>query len=73
MSATLAVGGIKGVVRVDAHYLLGKVVVQYNANTVGARTIKSAIEALEYTAELWDGGDGGGTAGMAAAHSKLTH
>ena len=42
----MAIGRVKGVARVEANSLLGKVVVQYNAAVVGARMIKAAIEAL---------------------------
>lgn len=65
---------LKGVSRVEANYLLGKVVVQYNAAVVGARTIKGAIEAMEYTVELWDrDGDGGGRGGGSGAASADSH
>lgn len=62
----LAISRLKGVTRVEANYLLGKVVVQYNAGAVGARTIKAAIESLDYTAELWDAGE---TAAASAGHA----
>ena len=52
--------------RVEANYLLGKVVVQYNAGAVGARTIRAAIESMDYTAELWDAGE---TATASAGHA----
>ena len=55
----MAIGRLNGVAKVEANALLGKVVVSYNAAVVGARTIKAAIEALEYVAELWEDEDGG--------------
>ena len=62
----LAISRLKGVTRVEANYLLGKVVVQYNAGAVGARTIRAAIESMDYTAELWDAGE---TATASAGHA----
>jgi copper chaperone CopZ len=53
----MAIGRLRGVAKVEANLLLGKVVVRYNAAVVGARTIKRAIEALEYDATLWEDGD----------------
>ena len=54
----MAIGRVKGVARVEANYLLGKVVVQYNAAVVGARMIKAAIEVLmeepQHHARLWE-------------------
>ena len=68
----MAIGRVKGVARVEANYLLGKVVVQYNAAVVGARMIKAAIEALDYTAELWDASSDGASAsdGSSAGHAR---
>ena len=68
----MAIGRVKGVARVEANYLLGKVVVQYNAAMVGARMIKAAIEALDYTAELWDASSDGASAsdGSSAGHAR---
>jgi len=54
-----AIGRLRGVEKVEANLLLGKVVVRYNAAAVGARTIMRAIEALEYAAELWEETDRG--------------
>ena len=62
----LAISRLKGVTRVEAIYLLGKVVVLYNAVAVGARTIRAAIESMDYTAELWDAGE---TATASAGHA----
>ena len=71
----MAIGRLRGVAKVEANLLLGKVVVKYNAAVVGARTIKRAIEALEYDAELWEDGDDGVSStgsrfGSATGHAR---
>ena len=68
-----AIGRLRGVEKVEANLLLGKVVVRYNAAAVGARTIMRAIEALEYAAELWEETDGGPRDSRSHANEALKY
>ena len=63
----MAIGRLRGVTRVDANLLLGKVVVQYDAGVVGARRIKAAVETLEYEAALWDDEDAAASGGVSSS------
>ena len=69
----MSIGRMPGVSRVDANELLGKVVVRYDAELVGARTIMAAIERLGYEVDLWDdhcgGSRGSGAASAASGHA----
>ena len=68
----MALGRLQGVTKVEANELLGKVLVQYNAAQIGARTILNAIEKLEYKAELWEdyGITGGLLTGQSTGHMR---
>ena len=68
----MAIGRLRGVAKVEANLLLGKVVVRYNAAVVGARTIKRAIEALEYDATLWEDGDDQGLSSTGSRFGSVT-
>jgi Cu+-exporting ATPase len=65
----MALGRLKGVTKVEANELLGKVLVKYNAAQIGARTLMRAIEKLEYApVELWE--DDSALTGTSTGHQK---